>query len=411
MDLKELRGLQERLTVDTSEDRPVYLLMVRNGSYLRVSSSAYHLLRQLSQGVTFEQIAQAMTRHKGEPVAASEVETAYRTLAERIEKIEQQEKKLPWGYWIAVKLLPASLVQRVSAVLARGFHSSVVPWLVGLIATAGAALVGSGRSLHFEAESFVQGYLLFLLSLVAHEFGHSSACARYGAAPSEIGFTIYLIYPAFYSDVSSAWQLKRWQRVVVDLGGIFFQLVVGALYAIAYVASGHPALGNALLMIGASCFFALNPIFKFDGYWAVADALGVTNLAKQPGRIVRHLWSKLRKQAVPPLPWPLKVTAVLGVYTVLSFAIWGFFLSKVLPIAWQHGGSYAQRLHALWEMLLQLPEGWQINVAQAWLASTYLLVITGIMLMRLLKPVAIALRRWLFGASEPQGAKPAVPGA
>ena len=50
---------------------------------------------------------------------------------------------------------------------------------------------------------------------VFHEFGHSSACAHYGASPGEIGIGLYLRYPVLYADVTDAWRLPRTQRAMV----------------------------------------------------------------------------------------------------------------------------------------------------------------------------------------------------
>ncbi|NJM95342.1 MAG: M50 family metallopeptidase [Acaryochloridaceae cyanobacterium CSU_5_19] len=130
--------------------------------------------------------------------------------------------------------------------------------------------------------------LFFMISLLMHELGHASACVRYGGRPSEIGFTVYLLWPAFYSDVSDAWRLKRWQRVVVDLGGVFFQLAVAAVYVFLYQQTGWQAYQIALALIIGSCLMTLNPVFKFDGYWVFADAFGITNLSQQPSRIIAY---------------------------------------------------------------------------------------------------------------------------
>ena len=48
----------------------------------------------------------------------------------------------------------------------------------------------------------------------------------FGALPDRIGIGIYVIYPALFSDVTAAWRLSRGQRVLVDLGGSYFQLLV-----------------------------------------------------------------------------------------------------------------------------------------------------------------------------------------
>ncbi len=57
--LPDIQGIQERLIVDTSEGRQVYLLAVgTNPTYIRLSSTSYYLLEQRSLGVSFESVAE-----------------------------------------------------------------------------------------------------------------------------------------------------------------------------------------------------------------------------------------------------------------------------------------------------------------------------------------------------------------
>jgi putative peptide zinc metalloprotease protein len=228
---------------------------------------------------------------------------------------------------------------RLTAFLQAAFRPRVAAVLLTAVAASLAALAVLRPALPVDAAAFWIGYALLLASLVPHELGHASASARFGARPRDIGATIYLIYPALYSDVSAAWRLPRRQRVVVDLGGLYFQLVVVAAYTAAYLLTGWQPLWMGILMILGSSVFSLNPIFKFDGYWVVADALGVTNLSQQPRRILRRLGKLLRGQPAEPLPWPAGVTATLGVYTALSFAVWGYFLWRVGPRIWSLSSS------------------------------------------------------------------------
>jgi len=180
-----------------------------------------------------------------------------------------------------------------------------------------------------------------------HELGHSAACRRYGASPSDIGFTIYLIYPAFYSDVSSSWQLSRWQRVAVDLGGNYFQCIAATIFALGFYITHWPALRIAQLMILSTCVFSLNPFFKFDGYWVMADMLGVTNLASQPFRIGKHLLARLMKRSSAPLPWPPVVTSILLVYSLFTTSVWSIFLWKLFPMLRERLALFSHHLYVI----------------------------------------------------------------
>jgi putative peptide zinc metalloprotease protein len=322
--------LDDPRRVDTSERHPVFLLAGKNGSRLRLSESAQKLLRLRGAGVSSEAIAEALARG-GKAVSAAEVEARYRELLARIETIERASGDNPMGFWFRFRLLPEALVARLASFLALAFEPRAAAVLVLLAAVAGVRLAELRPAAEWSAASFWLGYVLLVVSVVAHELGHASACAYFGVRPSDIGATLYLIYPALYSDVSGAWRLPRRQRVVVDLGGMYFQLLCGGAYAAAYAVTGWQPFWVAILMILGSGVFSLNPIFKFDGYWVVADALGVTNLSRQPKRVLGHWWKRLRGRPSAPLPWSGGVASTLAVYSVLTIAVWAVFLWRLGP--------------------------------------------------------------------------------
>jgi putative peptide zinc metalloprotease protein len=330
-DVLDLPGLARRLRVDTSERQPVYLLETGNGSYARLSPSAFHLLEQRSGGRSFAELAEIFSRQQDQPVSPEQVEEAYGKVVERIRGMEQRAAPFAWGMWLHGRLIPAERAAALGRRLSVAFQPWVAIPLLLLSATAAAGALGPRMfSSGLSAGAIWTGYLLFLLSLLVHELGHASACARYGARPSDIGAGVSLFYPVLYSDVTAAWELTRRQRVVVDLGGIFFQSVLGGLCTLGFWATGWAPLRVTCLLIAASCVFSLNPFFKFDGYWVLADALGVTNLSSQPGRLLAWLRDRAGGRKAP-LPWAPALTVVLALYSVVSVAVWARFLGFALP--------------------------------------------------------------------------------
>ena len=59
-----------------------------------------------------------------------------------------------------------------------------------------------------------------------HELGHAAALRYGGGMPRGMGAGLYIVYPAFYTDVSDNYRLGRWARVRTDLGGFYFNLVL-----------------------------------------------------------------------------------------------------------------------------------------------------------------------------------------
>lgn len=380
-----LQNIDEHLVVDTSERQAVYLLIGRNGSYIRLSSSAVQLLRQVGQGTSFEHLAEVLSQRDATPVLPADVEASYRKVIERITAIEARGDKLRDAFWFRKGILPASMVNRIAGGCAAAFHPVAVFVFLAVIIT--AATLGQRSVLSVEARQFWPAYGLFLASLVAHEIGHASGCARYGARPSEIGLALYFIYPVFYSNVSAAWTLKRWQRVIVDVGGVYFQLIIGAAYTFTYALSGWEPLRLAVLFILGSCVFSLNPILKFDGYWVVADALGVTNLSRQPMRVLRYLMARLCRRSPLSLPWSTSVTVVLALYAALSIGFWGWFLWKLAPAVLSHASNAARAIATLIVTLSSSPswpDGGQIRDG---MTAVYMLLLAALMGWRLVRAV------------------------
>lgn len=388
------RRFAERLVVDTSEKHPVYLLVGGNGSYIRLSSTSYHLLRQVDQGSSFAQLAEQINRRGENPTSASDVEAAYRKLEDKIAVIEARAAP-PWrAFWFRRQLVSEAAVGRLAGALEWAFHPAVASGFAAVIAI--AAYLLQRRGLHLQADHFISGYGLLLASMLAHELGHASACSRYGARPSEIGFGFYLFYPAFYSNVSSAWELKRWQRVVVDVAGAYFQLIVAAGFALAYLATGWEPLCLAVVMIVGACLFSLNPILKFDGYWLVADALGVTNLGQQPRRLLLHWVGRLRGQLTAALPWSLPVSCVLALYTVVSVGFWIWFLCAMLPLIGRRAVDYPALLITVTQQLVTQPLHPDTRLLRELFASTLMLAFMGLMWWRMLRPMLVKIRPWLW---------------
>jgi putative peptide zinc metalloprotease protein len=388
-DRELLRSIEDHLVVDTSERDAVYLLVGRNGRHIRLSASAVQLLRNVARGVSFEQLADALSLRDARRVAAADVEASYRKLIAQIEQIEAQGDKLRGAFWLRRAILPGPFVHRIAGACAAAFHPlAVVGFLAAVVALTimlGGSALDQRSGLSVEAGQFWPAYGLFLASLVMHEIGHASACARYGARPSEIGVALYVIYPVFYSNVSAAWTLKRWQRVIVDIGGVYFQLVVGAAYTFAYAVSDWEPLRVAVLFILGSCVFSLNPILKFDGYWVVADALGVTNLQRQPARILRYLAARLRGRPAPALPWRPFVTVMLALYSLLSIGFWVWFLWEITPALVPHAIHAGRVITSLIADLISSPVWPDGARLKEGVAAAYVLLLAALMGWRLLR--------------------------
>jgi len=129
---------------------------------------------------------------------------------------------------------------------------------------------------------------LSLLSVLAHELGHATALQRYDSKPGAIGFGLYLLMPTFFADVTQVWCLPAKGRYAVDLGGIYFQQIVFSFFALGAVYFSSFELASTCFAIDTMSLLALNPVFRFDGYWFLADWMGLPNLHKDALQYLRN---------------------------------------------------------------------------------------------------------------------------
>jgi len=196
---------------------------------------------------------------------------------------------------------PAGLVTAVTRPLLFLFRRPVVCTVVASVLAVDIWMFLSGKISAAALQVVTNPLLVALLIGVAgfsgiwHELGHATACRYGGASPGRIGWGIFLIWPAFYSDVTDTYRLSRTGRLRTDLGGVYFNAVGVLVLAVLYAVTGWELL---LIVIVYEQLLILQqgiPFLRLDGYHVVSDLVGVPDLF---GRI-RPILASLLPGAVP----------------------------------------------------------------------------------------------------------------
>ena len=130
---------------------------------------------------------------------------------------------------------------------------------------------------------------LTVLSMLFHECGHAAACRYGGARPGVIGMGFFVIWPAFFTNVTDSYRLGRAGRVRTDLGGVYFNAVFVLLLTVTYLATGYAPLLAAVVLIHLEIVQQLLPSLRFDGYFILADLIGVPDLFRRIGPTLRSM--------------------------------------------------------------------------------------------------------------------------
>lgn len=163
-----------------------------------------------------------------------------------------------------------------------------------------------------------------LLLKLLHELGHCVACNHFGGRVRDWGVLLICGAPLPFVDVSDSRRFpSRRPRLLVALAGVLTEAIVVALSVAGALIVDSPTTyyiaAHLVLTLGVSALlFNLNPLMKFDGYYVVADGLGIDNLYGRGAEFVRRLGARffLGQRADADLRTPIWVQ----VYGLASFA-------------------------------------------------------------------------------------------
>jgi putative peptide zinc metalloprotease protein len=183
-------------------------------------------------------------------------------------------------------------------------------------------------------------FAVTVLSAGFHEFGHAAAARYGGATPGVMGAGVYLVWPAFYTDVTDSYRLGRAGRIRTDLGGLYFNAIVAVVVAAVWWATGYDALLLVVATQVLQMVRQLTPLVRFDGYHLLADLTGVPDLFHRIGpTLASAVPGRTPDPAARALkPWARAVVTTWVVAVVplllLSFATLAISMPRVMATAW-----------------------------------------------------------------------------
>ncbi len=217
-----------------------------------------------------------------------------------------------------------------------------------------------------------------------------------------MGAGVYIAWPAFYTDVTDAYRLPRAGRLRTDLGGIYFNglfvLAVGA----AYLATGFAPLLLVAFLLQIEVVHQLLPLLRLDGYYVLADLVGVPDLFRRVGPVLKSAIPGRPHdptvEALTPKARRIVVTWVLVLVPFLLFNMTLIVISlpKLVATAWDS----AVRLVGTWGDASQLER--VVVVVQLMTLAIPILGLT-MALFGAARRALTALRTWSEGSARRRG--------
>jgi putative peptide zinc metalloprotease protein len=155
---------------------------------------------------------------------------------------------------------------------------------------------------HKSWGDFILFYLLAVVILALHEYGHAHACKHYGARVPAMGFALIYLTPAFYTDTTEGLvKGSRYQRLVISVAGVWAELMICAIATPIWWGTPpdtalHTAAYDVMLITGiSSVLLNWNPLMKLDGYHMLCEIIGIADLkgsstAYVSAWVKRHIW-------------------------------------------------------------------------------------------------------------------------
>jgi putative peptide zinc metalloprotease protein len=347
---------------------PPALVRRGDGQTIQLTPLLYRVLAEVDGRRTYEQVAVAVSERLGRELTAADacflIETKLRPLGLLRRPDGTDPEVARANPLLALKLkyvvTDPDRTARYTAPFAALFRTSVVVPVLAVFAASvwwimfHKGLAGATHEAFQDPRLLLTVVGLTLLSAGFHEFGHAAACRYGGARPGAMGAGLYLVWPAFYTEVTDSYRLGRWGRLRVDLGGLYFN----AVFAVAIMGAWSLTGWDALLLVVATQVLQmvrqLTPLVRFDGYHILADLTGVPDLFHhiKPTllSVLPHRWGRPEHRVLKPWArivvtlWVAVVVPVLLAILVILVLI----LPTLLATAWEGFGTQREVLAQNW---------------------------------------------------------------
>ncbi len=279
---------------DSGFKEPPYIARRRDGQVVQLPQMLFRLAEQVDGRRDAEEIAARFSDAIERRVEAPDVEML---IDEQLRPLgvvapageDEDEVELnKVDPLLALKFRAAVVPDRAVRALTTAFRPLFLPPVVLAVVVAMIGLDGWLFFVHGVSQSLrhtlYQPLLMLMLiggvvlATAWHEIGHATACRYGGAEPGVMGVGIYIVWPAFYTDITDAYRLDKRGRLRTDVGGMYFNAIFALLAAAVYALTGFEPV---LLLIVLQNFAILQqslPFLRLDGYYILSDLTGVPDI-------------------------------------------------------------------------------------------------------------------------------------
>ena len=271
---------------------PPYIARRADGQVIQLPKLLYILAEETDGQRSFDEIGSRVSERFGRGLSGENVRFLVEKKLRPLGVLAQADGSSPTQKkldpLLALKfraaLVPEGVVRAITTIFRPLFFPVVIIGVLGgLVAVDVWLFFVHGVAQSMRATLYDPAFILLLLGLVVlsaafHECGHATACAYGGAKPGVMGAGIYIVWPAFYTDVTDAYRLGKAGRLRTDLGGVYFNVIFILATAGAYFLTGFEPLLLVIPLQHAEILHQFLPFLRLDGYYIVSDLTGVPDM-------------------------------------------------------------------------------------------------------------------------------------
>ena len=380
---------------------PPYIARRPDGQVVQLAPLLY-LIAELSDGVrTNEEIAAAVSEAIKRGVSADNVrqlvDERLRPLGVIAPADGSEPELVKADPLLALKLraalVPERLVNAITTVFKPLFFPPVVLAVIaGLVALDVWLFAYHGVAQSMREVLYNPALLMLMLGLVIvsaafHECGHATACAYGGARPGVMGAGVYIVWPAFYTDVTDAYRLGKAGRLRTDLGGVYFNVIFILATGAAYALTGYEPILLIIPFQHLEIIHQFLPFIRLDGYYIVSDLTGVPDMfARIKPTLASLIPGRKASDRVTELKNWVRVAVTAYVLSVVPLLLFMFGLMlinapRIISTAWDsffvqyhkvqaafHSGALFDAIFGILQMVILVLPAIGI-VATFWMAA------------------------------------------
>ena len=192
---------------------------------------------------------------------------------------------------------------------------------------------------HFFTVSGAMWFALILFLVKGlHELGHAYTAVRLGCQVPAMGVAFMLMTPMLYTDVTDAWRLSsRRKRMAIDFAGVAVELMIACVATFAWSFLPEGRLKSLAFLLATSSLLMslainLSPFMRFDGYFILADLVGIPNLQPRAFAVARWRLRETLFAINAPCPEDMPPSKLFCL-TAYAWATWWYRFILYLGIA------------------------------------------------------------------------------